>query len=248
MRHLLLLLAALTFSHAVVSIAPVEIGKKPGISGKAEASFETKRGNTEKDEYKAGLKVQYDDNTTYVTWGEFSVNYAEASGAKNTNNTYAHLRYIHKFNSQKNINWEAFVQSETNEFTKVQERFLLGGGLRFHILDKLVGNTYVGIGGFYEHIDYTTSVDPQENNLRANVYLAYTRKFGENAELSYAGYYQPKADNIGDYILSNGLELEVLIYQKLYLSLKLLYNIDSKPAIDVKKEDFAQTTSLVYKF
>ena len=124
MRHLLLLLATLTFSHTVVSIAPVEIGKKPGISGKTEVSFETKRGNTETDQYSVGVRAQYDDNATYVTWGELSAHYAEASGAKNTNNTYAHIRYIHKLYDQKNINYEAFVQSETNEFTKVEERFL----------------------------------------------------------------------------------------------------------------------------
>lgn len=248
MRHLLLLLTCLTFSYAVVSIAPVEIGKNPGVSGEVEASLETKRGNTEKDEYKGGARILYDNNASYVTWGEFSANYAEASGVKNTNKTYAHLRYIHTFDAQKDINWELFVQSQTNEFTKIEERFLAGGGFRFHILDKLMAKAYIGVGGFYEHIDYTTNVDPIEDNVRANLYLSYSRKLGEDSSIAYVGYYQPKVDAIDDYVLSNGLELRVHVYEELYASIKVYYDVDSKPAVGVKKEDFTQTTSLIYKF
>ncbi len=248
MRHLLLFLFCLTLSHAVVSIAPVEIGKKPGITGGIEASFETTRGNTEKDEYKGGARVQYDSNASFVTWAEFSVNYAEASGVKNTNKTYVHLRYIHTFDSQKNINWELFVQSQTNEFTKIEERFLSGGGFRFHLLDQMIGNVYLGTGALYENISYTTNIDNHEDNIRANLYLSYSKELTKDAQISYIGYYQPKIDAFDDYIISNEIDLQVHVYLKLFLSLKLSYNIDSKPAIGVKKEDFSQTTSLVYKF
>ncbi|WP_345993039.1 DUF481 domain-containing protein [Sulfurimonas sp. HSL-1716] len=248
MRLLVLLLTCLTFSYAVVSIEPVEIGKKPGVSGELEASFETTRGNTEKDEYKGGINIQYDSNESYVTWGEFTANYAEASGVKNTNKTYAHLRYIHTYLDNKDINWETFVQSETNEFTKIQERFLLGGGLRFHLLDKAIGNAFVGTGLFYEHIDYTTSFDKKEDNARANIYLSYSKKLGKDANIAYIGYYQPRIDSFDDYIISNAAELKVHVYLKLFISLKLFYNIDSKPALGVKKEDFSQTTSLIYTF
>ncbi|MBU0631902.1 DUF481 domain-containing protein [bacterium] len=248
MRHLLLLLATLTFSYAVVTIAPVEIGKNPGITGGVEGSLETSRGNTEKDEYKGGVRVQYDSNTSYVTWGEFSANYAEASGVKNTNKTYAHLRYIHKYLEKKDMNWELFAQSQTNEFTKIEERFLTGGGFRFHLLDDLIGNVYTGVGGLYEYISYSTSLDSNEDNIRGNLYISYSKKLGEDSQLSYIGYYQPKIDALDDYILSNGIELQVHVYAELFISLKLFYNIDSKPAMGVKKEDFSQMTSLVYKF
>lgn len=248
MRFFLLLISLFSLSFGVVSIAPVEIGETPGISGQANASFQTQRGNTESDAYSGGVKLQYDDNASYVTWGELSVNYAEASGVKNSNDTYAHLRYIHTFNDIKNINWEVFTQSETNQFTSIQERFVTGGGMRFHIKDDELGTLYLGTGAFYEYINYSTSVDNRENNLRGNFYLAYKKEFNKDSSLSFVGYYQPKLNELYDYLLSNGLELQIFVYEKIYLSLKLSYLVDTKPAIGIKQEDFSQVTSFIYKF
>ena len=248
MRFLLLLFTLFNFSFAVVSIAPVEIGKAPGTSGQINASFQTQRGNTDADSYSGGAKIQYDDNASYVTWAEFVFHYAEASGVKNTNDTYAHLRYIHTYDHIKNINWEAFIQSETNQFTSVDERLITGGGYRFNIHDDELGAIYLGTGAFYEHIDYSTSIDPKESNLRGNFYLSYNKEFGKDSSLSYTGYYQPKLNNYHDYLISNSLELQVYVYLKIYLSLKVVYAVDSHPAISIKKDDFSQVTSLIYKF
>lgn len=248
MRFLLFLLTLVSLSYGVVSIAPVEIGKQPGFSGELEASFETTRGNTEKDEYKGALNLKYDNNTSYVTWAEFNANYAEASGVKNSNKTYAHLRYIHTFVDKRTINWESFLQSETNEFTKINERFLAGGGLRFHLLDASLGNAYIGTGAFYEHIDYSTQTDRSEDNLRLNLYISYDKDLTEDSQFALVGYYQPRVDAIDDYIVSSAAQLKVRVYEKLFLSFKVNYNYDSKPAVGVKKEDFSQLTSLIYKF
>lgn len=248
MRFLLVLLSFVTSIFAVVTIAPVEIGNNPGVSGSVELSMENARGNTDKDEYKGGMKVQYDNNSSYVTWVQASANYAEVEGTKNTNKTYVHLRYIHTFYERKDLIYETFGQSQTNEFTKVKNRFLLGGGYRYHLLHESIGKVYIGAGAFYEHINYTTEIDPRENNVRANLYVSYTNQLGDDAKISYIGYYQPKFSNFSDYIVTNIVELEVHVYQKLFISVKVNYDYDAKPAIEVKKRDFTQTTSLVYKF
>jgi hypothetical protein len=130
----------------------------------------------------------------------------------------------------------------------VSKRRLAGGGLRYHLEDDVYGNFYFGLGGFYENIVYTTSVDPRESNVRLNTYIAYTKQFNKDSKLSYVGYYQPKVDKASDYILSNGLELEILVYQKLYLNFVFYYDVDSKPAVGVEKTDISQKTSFVYKF
>lgn len=247
MRFFIIFLSFFSCVYGVVSIAPVEIGKSSGVSGVAELSVANSRGNTEKDEYKAALKVQY-DAAAYVTWAEASMNYAQASGVKNTNKTYTHLRYIHTLLEKKELNYELFAQSQTDEFTKVKHRLLGGGGLRYHIFDKMVGKLFVGGGVFYEFINYTTAIDPKENNVRANLYISYAKDLAADSKIGYVGYYQPKLSNFRDYIVTNALELQVHIYQKFFTSIKVSYNFDSKPAIGVKKDDFTQTTSIVYKF
>ncbi len=248
MRFILVLLSLISSAYAVVSVAPVEIGKNPGVSGVIEASIENTRGNTDKDEYKGGVKVQYDNNSSYVTWAEASVNYAEVEGTKNTNKAYLHLRYIHTFYEKKNVNYELFGQVQTNEFTKIKNRSLAGGGYRFYIVHESMGKLFAGVGAFHEDIQYTTDIDPNEKNLRANLYLSYTNKLGDDSAISYVGYYQPKFGNINDYIVTNTLEFQVNVYKKFFISLKVNYDYDSKPAISVEKRDFTQTTSLVYKF
>lgn len=234
-------------ANAIITIVPVELGKKPGFSGKLSGSFETKRGNTEKNEYNAGLRLQYDNNESYVFWSDFIGSYGEASGETNTNKTYAHLRYIHSL-YEKSIDWEAFVQSETNEFTKVEKKRLGGGGLRYNFLHNDYGKLYLGLGGFYETINYTTTVDPFERNVRISSYLAYTKKFGKDSKVAYVAYYQPNTDNFSDHIISHAIELKVNIYLQMYLSLVFYYDIDSKPAFGVEKEDITQKTSFIFEF
>ena len=247
MKYLLFLIfISITQLNALVSISPVEIGDNPGYTGVVNGAFDTKRGNTDSDNYTAGIKLSYDNNQSYLMWGEFNFTYGEANNIKNANKTYSHIRYIHTL--EKNLDWEAFVQSQSNEFTKVDERFLTGAGIRMHLDKERYGDLYFGLGMFYEYINYSTEIDERENNLRANTYLAYKKDFTKDSKFSYVAYYQPKFGDISDYIISNAIELTILIYEKLYISFTVSYNKDSKPAVDVKKIDFSQRTAFIYKF
>ena len=246
MKYFIVFIVTVLNLYALVSIAPVEIGKKPGFSGTLSGEFDTKRGNSDSESYAAGVKLSYDNNQSYVLWSQFDFSYGEASGVKNTNKTFSHIRYIHTL--KDDLNWEIFVQSQTNEFTKVAERLLNGGGLRIHLTQKNYGNFYFGLGAFYEYIDYTTSIDASENNLRANLYIAYTKVFNKNSKFSYVAYYQPKVTNVNDYVILNALELTIPLYKALFLSFSVYYDKDSTPAMRVKKEDFSQKTAFKYQF
>ena len=91
MKYVIFLILSVINLYALVSIAPVEIGDKPGFTGATNGSFTTKRGNTDSDNYTAGIKFSYDNNKSYVVWSEFSFTYGEASGVKNTNKTFVLL-------------------------------------------------------------------------------------------------------------------------------------------------------------
>lgn len=247
MRFLIILVLSIVSAQAVITIAPVDIGATPGFSGSVKGSFTTKRGNTDSDEYSAGTRLQYDNNISYVVWADLAFSYAKASGTTNTNKTYAHVRYIHAL-YEKDLNWEAFVQSQTDKFTKIQKRLIGGMGLRYHSDIQKYGNIYFGFGGFAEHIDYTSTIDPTEDNTRLNIYIAYKKDFSKNVNISYIGYYQPNTERFSDYILSNSAQLRVKIYGQLSINFEIIYNQDSKPAIGVQNYDFSQKTSFIYEF
>jgi hypothetical protein len=246
MKIFILLLFITSYLSAIITIAPVEIGKKPGTTGKVEGSFQTKRGNTETDDYSLGFKVQYDNNSTYVIFTDIIGVYGEASGVRNTNKTYFHTRFIHKL--YKNLDYEVYIQSETNEFTSVEKRRLAGAGLRYHFLDNLYGDLYFGLGAYGEKISYSTHIDPREENVRMNSYIAYVKEFSKQVKFTYVGYYQPKVNAFQDYINSNAIVLKVKIHKHFSLNVKMYYDVDSRPAIGRDDLDFTQETSFSYEF
>lgn len=234
---------------ALVSIAPVDIGSKPGFSGNVAGALSSKSGSTQKDDYSLGLRVQYDQGSDYLTWGILTYNYGSSNGTKNEDKTYAHVRYIHAL-YQGDWCGELFGQTEQDKFKNINARSLTGAGVRWRFFNTDDwGKGYVGIGGLVEKIDYApTPVNPHENNARLNNYIAYTQKFMSASKVSYIGYYQPKFNAPSDYVSSQTLELTVPIYQKLGLSFTAKYAYDSLPPVGVSAKDTAYVTNLVWEF
>jgi len=250
LKKLLLIPLYTTSLSALVSIAPVDIGSKPGFSGNVSGAISSKSGNTEKDEYSLATRLQYDQGSDYLIWGRFAYNYGKSEGVKNEDNLYAHLRVIHTF-YYEDWNWEAFVQSEMDKFKDIKERSLGGADLRWRFVNTTeIGRGYAGIGALSERVRYTnTGLNPNEINTRLNTYIAYTQTFGLSASrFSYVGYYQPRFDDCGDFVSSQNLELIVPIYGQFNLSLSAKYLYDSRPPVGVEKTDTAYRTALVWEF
>ena len=250
MRYLLPLSLLLSPSlFALVSIAPVDIGARPGFSGNVYGSLSTKNGNTEKDEYSFGLRMQYDQGNDYVAWGTATYDYGTSNNVKNEDKLYAHLRYIHAIDHN---DWaaELFVQSEQDEFRDIRERSLAGAGLRWRFFNSADwGKGYFGLGGFAEKIDYSHPlINPNEDNQRLNSYVAYTKQFGNGTKASYIGYYQPKFDESADYVSLQAVELIVPVYGNLKLSLTGQYAYDSRPPVGIDSADSTFKTSLLLDF
>lgn len=234
---------------ALVSIVPVEIGKKPGFSNKVEGSLETTRGNTDSDSYKLAARTTYDNGIDYLSWAEVSGAYAKANGKENTNKLFAHTRYMHTI-TDKTVIAEMFLQLQKDEYKRINNRMLGGGGIRLELFDLLQkGKGYFGIGGFYENINYANSaVNHSENNLRVNSYFAYAIELNKTSSIAYTLYYQPKASDFSDNIQSHELELKLGIYSDLFLKFSISYDRDSRPPIGARDYDFTQNTSFVYNF
>lgn len=250
MRSLCLLLILLSPSlFALVSIAPVDIGSKPGMSGNISGSLSSKGGNTQKDDYSLGLRVQYDQGSDYLVWGTFTYDYGTSNGTKNEDKLYAHLRYIRALD-RGNWSTELFLQTEQDKFKAIQTRSLTGAGLRWRFFNSEDwGKGYAGLGGLAEKIDYThPQINADEQNSRVNSYLAYTKSFPNASKLNYIGYFQPKFNQISDYVSFQTLELIVPIYGKLNLSLSAKYAYDSRPPIGIQKKDTAFLTTLLWEF
>ena len=248
---LLLLFLSLQQLFALISIVPVDIGSTPGTSGKVEAGLDTIRGNTDKDTYKIALRINYDNNSSFVFWSELSGEYGKANGVENTSKIYSHIRYIYAL-TDKTLRGELFLQGEEDKFKALAKRRLAGGGLRYQLFENFtgLGKGYFGMGAFYEYIRHIDSnIDPKEDNIRVNSYIAHTTKFNEDSNFAYTMYYQPRIDKFSDYAISNKLELQFHIYLHLFLKFSVYYDVDSLPPTSIKHNyDFGQSTTFVYDF
>ncbi len=260
MKLLIILLINITSLLALVSVAPVDIGDRPGTHVIGSVSLESKRGNTDRNNYQASARVTYDDAQDYVVWGEVAGEYGQSRHQKDTDNLYAHLRYISAIDLlpiySNNLRAEYFGQIQRDEFKLIEERGLLGVGLRyklFELLNSISPNVfrtsrgYLGAGGLYERIGYTSD-DPIENNVRLNTYFAYVMEFSRDASFSYNFYYQPKINYFSDYAISNKFELKVKIFEKFFLSFNAYYDVDSIPPHSVETNDYGQKTNLIFEF
>ncbi len=249
LRSFFLILLLCTVSlHALITITPVELGEKPGYSGKVGVSLSTKRGNSDTDAYKLASRVMYDNNATYLTWLQIAGEYGEANGVKNVQKLYAHLRYIHNITDRYNV-YELAAQTEEDEFRLIRSRRLVAAGYRhrFFQRDKNL-KAFVGIGAIYEYIHYTHD-NPNEENARASMYASLTYTFKKDMSTSVISYYQPKFNDTADFVTVNTFELKLKIIDRLFLNFTLHYNYDSRPAFGVaSKYDFSQDTAFIYEF
>ncbi len=230
---------------AIVTIKPLDVGeKRPGYSGELAFSWKSNRGNSEVDSTDAGIYLQKDfEASLYFIKGSYK--YGEASGETNVDNSFVHIRRIHKLFTH--LDDEQFIQQQSDEFQSLKRRTLAGTGLRVHMGEpKTSGRLYFGFGGFY-------LVEKEKNRLedeygRGNFYLSYKYTPSKDVTFALVSYYQPRMDQSSDYLQLSTMELNIAINSSFAVKLSIEYNVNSLPEPGVKAYDYAQTTAFKYKF
>ena len=89
---------------------------------------------------------------------------------------------------------EGFIQKESNQFIDLENRELLGGGLRIN----QYGNLYWGIGIMHEMEKYY-NISQEQNFIKSTNYINYKVNVLEIIELQNVIYYQFKLEDPEDY-------------------------------------------------
>lgn len=220
---------------------------KPGWSGAAKLDLGGSSGNTDKFHAALGLLAQHSRDRV-VNLVTFSYDYAETSGSRDTDRQALHLRHTEEWRDR--VAWEAFAQWQRNEFTRLSSRLLLGGGLRWDLLDpprKEAGNRlYLGTGAFAENESIRS--EPDRNTIRANLYLSAVFPVFADSSLSGTFYFQPAFDDPGDHRAIGSLGFSVPMHENLSLELSLNLSYDSKPPDTVKTTDLEYLTGIRWSF
>ena len=251
-RILLALCCIISFpANAIVNLESLHFEKqKNGFEGMVNLSLNGSTGNTENNRTKfdAGLRLTNDQTNNYLL---MSYEYGESFGQKNSDKSFIHLRHINK--TESIADWEVFTQAESNTFSRLSLRWLLGAGLRFKLGKKNPGKTFiVGLGGFYsvEELEKRTGLtdDGTETLWRANSYVLFRYKINDTVRFANTLYYQPRLSDTQDYRLLEQATLTVNLSDQLDLTLSLDISHDSQPPQLVEKTDTSYLTGITYRF
>ena len=144
-----------------------------------------------------------------------------------TNKGFIHVRGTK--NILKNYQMEVFMQYEFNEFIGLNDRYLIGNGLRISFQTSELTRTYLGMGFMYEEETYNTEIENEKSLLRSTNYIKNNFILSSNIELNNTAYFQIASDDFNDYRILYDGELEFNVNDSFSFTTSLNYRYDNDP-------------------
>lgn len=175
-----------------------------------------------------------------------NINLLRAGNQDFAKRAFAHLRYNYEL--AKNLNWEAYAQIQTSPIQLLDQRRLLGTGLRWRLLKSANGRQriYLGAAWLWEHNIFTEPYAQQFWNRSSN-YLSTTLRFSKQATLIGTAYWQPVWGRISNYRLSTEWVLQVAITKKLALTIDFSYSRDNNLPPEAPSETYAWRNGITWQ-
>ena len=144
-----------------------------------------------------------------------------------TNKGFIHLRTTK--NVVANYQMEVFTQYEFNDFLLLNDRYLLGSGLRIGFHKSKLADTYLGIGFMYEKEIYNLDIENEKSLLRSTNYIKNNIALSSNIDLSNTCYFQIASDDLNDYRILYDAGLDFHVNHFFAFTIELNYRYDNAP-------------------
>ncbi len=167
------------------------------------------------------------------------------------NNGFGHFRWTHMWLSW--LGTELFTQIQYNEFIRLRQRFLAGGGFRADVIEEDYAEVHLGTTYMleFENLDVPDDgVDePQTLNHRWSNYLSIKLYLSEpNVSLVETIYIQPRFDDFADIRVISEAELQISLGSNFSFAIGLSIRFDNRPPAEVEKLDTTLTNRIRYAF
>ncbi len=210
-----------------------------GLHGSVNLNYTLISGNSEYSEIAGGIRLDYVKEKFYT----FAVvQYHRETEDRETflNKGFAHFRWI--YNYETNVKPEIFLQKEFSEFILLNDRNLIGAGLRFTIISEAIDEeskfkTYLGLGLMWEQEEIDTTPTQNTSLFRSTNYLSVQWVINELTSVNHVMYYQPYIQSTKDYRVLTQSALQVALTKYLTFKAAVNYRFDNQPPPEVKKYD-----------
>ena len=240
---ILILISFIVFSATLESqIVDIETSRKEDLVGtkiSLNLGFDGSSGTVDRTNYSIGTRFDFNNEV----WNRFLIfNYSrrEKDERINEDNTFLHLRFARKISSI--IAAEFFIQTNEKPLEKIEERNLIGIGLRL----SPIKNLRLGVGLFDEN-EKRINLD-ERNTVRANTYLNYLFNISNNTSINTLIYFQPDVEDFSEIRSLLRLNLKVKATDNFFININYEYVHDSSPPIGTDKKNSKYGFKIGYEF
>lgn len=162
------------------------------------------------------------------------------------NNGFAHLRYAYNSKTYSKLFMEGFTQGQYNQIQLIRQRYLVGAGSRFVVLD--LDSASISVGAFLMGEYEEESSLRINRDVRYSCFLSFDFQFNKTTGINSITYYQPLFLYPGDYRINSETSLRLKITEK--LRFRLLYNIqyDTNPPLGAPKTIYSIQNAFAFVF
>lgn len=219
--------------------------QKVGLHTTLGAKYAESSSTVSKKDYDADFRLSHNnDLRQWLLFG--NLGYSAVNGNKSEDSKLIHLRYIHK-NLVSDLNFEGFVQHESDDFALLSSRELVGAGLALlKKTDDYAFHTMLGIMHEQESHLTDSSQDKQLERMTFSSQLQWY--FVNKAQFTSVIYYQPAIDEIKNYraTLKANYKMPINNTVDLVIGYSWQYNNNAFTNVPAVKRSFS--TGISYHF
>lgn len=222
---------------------------RQGLAGFLEASGTIKTGNADKTEASFDGRLDWKVETT-TTFFVFQSEHEWINGERSSNEGLLHIRNVTIV--YDDLSSEVFGQINYDKKILIDNRELIGAGLRYKLFDFEKSDIIVGTAYMFEHENYNLPEDlihPTEAKVsRWSNYISYYLHINPNVNIGGVVYYQPMFTNFSDYRLLTESSLTVKLTELLSASINFRLRHDFLPPDGIEQTDTKTDFGIALRF
>ena len=160
---------------------------------------------------------------------------------------YAHVRGV--FNRNNKFSEEVFGQIQYNAIRGLDDRNLIGAGVRYLLFNEEKYGMLVGVGFIQEWENWTyNEIQTSTSLLKTSNYISFYGDVNEQFHFNVISYYQASLNSIFNPRLSLEINLNLEITEKLKFTSSVTIYYDNKPVVPIDNYVMKFKNGLGYRF